>query len=220
MSLWQDYLSNTGRPIGKWAHYFPIYERHLSSKRNQELVLLEIGVAGGGSGQMWSKFLGPRATIVGIDIDENCAMHDGLAVRIRIGDQSDKNFLAEIIKEFGIPDVVIDDGSHQMNHIKASFEFLYPQMQKNSIYIIEDLHTAYWPNYGGGIENPDTFINYSKNSIDKLNERWIPANTKTLNQVVDNTFSINFYDSVVVYEKGGVKWHEAPVVGRGYSEPF
>jgi cephalosporin hydroxylase len=220
MNAWQDFLTNTGKPIGKWVHYFPIYERHLCSKRNQDLLLVEIGVAGGGSSQMWSKFLGPRAKIVGLDIDESCAAHEGLAVSIRIGNQADETFLSEVVREFGIPDIVIDDGSHQMAHVRASFDYLYPLMPKNSIYIIEDMHTAYWSNYGGGLQNPESFINYSKQCIDQLNEKWIPPEMRPSNKIAANTFSISFYDSVVVYEKGGVTWHEAPVIGKGYKAPF
>lgn len=54
----------------KWAHYFPIYERHFSWYVNKSLTFLEIGVARGGSLQMWQRYFGPLAKIVGIDIQE------------------------------------------------------------------------------------------------------------------------------------------------------
>ena len=111
---------------------------------------MEIGVAKGGSLQMWRRFFGPMATIVGIDINPHCQEYEEDGIHVRIGDQSDPVFLAGLTKEFGQFDIVLDDGSHQMEHIRKTFEFLYPTLSKNGIYIIEDLHTAYWEEYGGG----------------------------------------------------------------------
>ena len=72
MNLWHDFLTNTGRRVDKWTHYFPIYEKHLKDWRNRTLTFLEIGVAKGGSLQMWKRYFGPMATIVGIDINPHC----------------------------------------------------------------------------------------------------------------------------------------------------
>ena len=97
MNLWQDFQTNDKKLIHKWMHYFPIYERHLSSYRNKTITMLEIGVSKGGSLQMWQRFLGPMATLIGIDIDPSCKEHEGDNIFVRIGDQSDKSFLQLII---------------------------------------------------------------------------------------------------------------------------
>src|SRR5450631_2380691 len=156
MSLWQDFLTNDGKVIHKWVHYFPIYERHFAWYRNKSLTFLEIGVSKGGSLGMWQRYFGPLARIVGIDIDPACKAHEAPGIFVRTGDQGDHQFLGQIIEEFGIPDVVLDDGSHRMEHIAKSFLYLYPQMPKNGVYLVEDLHTAYWEEYGGGVAKPDT----------------------------------------------------------------
>ena len=72
MSLWQDFLTNDERIIHKWKHYFPICERHFGKFVHQDVVMLEIGCGQGGSLQMWKRFLGPHARIVGIDINPLC----------------------------------------------------------------------------------------------------------------------------------------------------
>ena len=36
--------ANPGRMIHKWLHYFEIYERYLARYRDQDVVLVEIGV--------------------------------------------------------------------------------------------------------------------------------------------------------------------------------
>jgi hypothetical protein len=203
MNLWQDFRLNQGHTMLKWHHYFPVYERHLATWRNRTATLLEIGVFKGGSLGLWRRYLGPMATIVGIDISPECRRHESEDVRVRIGDQSDGQFLQEIVDEFGTPDIVIDDGSHQMDHILATFEFLYPKLSKNGLYIIEDLHTAYLREFGGGLESQRSFINITKNLIDKLNA------DHTRGEVCPdfftrNTFSINVYDSMIVFERGSI----------------
>jgi cephalosporin hydroxylase len=213
MNLWQDFQTNNGKLIHKWVHYFPIYERHLSDWRNKTITFLEIGVSKGGSLQMWSRFFGPLATIVGIDIDPSCKQHEGDGIHVRIGDQSDPKFLEEIINEFGLPDIVLDDGSHRMDHILASFQFLYQKLPKNGLYIVEDLHTAYWEEYGGGVHKPETFINVSKNFVDRLNADHSRGVIEP-DFITRNTFSIAFYDSVVVIERGAIPYKKAPQIGK------
>src|SRR5215470_10204031 len=124
MGLWSDYLTHSGRPIHKWTHYLPVYERHLARFVNQTSTLIEIGVSKGGSLQMWKRYLGPFAQIVGIDVDPACRELTESQIAVRIGDQGDTAFLQNITDEFGVPDIVIDDGSHVMKDISASFDFL------------------------------------------------------------------------------------------------
>ncbi len=181
--MWSDFLLNTGRPIHKWTHYFPIYERHFSRFRNQSLTFLEIGCGGGGSLQMWKRFFGPFAQIVGIDIEPACKAYEEDQIAVRIGDQSDRNFLAGIVEEFGVPDIVLDDGSHRMSDMLATFEAIYPLQNRNAIYCVEDLHTAYWDEYGGGLKREGSFIEVCKALIDQLNA------DHTRGQVEPNKFS-------------------------------
>ena len=171
------------------------------------MTFLEIGVSKGGSLQMWRRYFGPLAKIVGIDIDRKCKAHEAPGVFVRIGDQSDPAFLQSLIDEFGPFDVVLDDGSHEMDHLRKTFDFLYPRMPKNGVYLVEDLHTAYWSEFGGGAGKSDTFINHAKTLIDELNadhSRGAIAPTAVTRQ----TFSMCFYDSVIAFEKGEV-WRKA-----------
>lgn len=212
MDLWADFLTNRGKVIHKWEHYFPIYERHFAPWRGRSLTFLEIGVARGGSLPMWRRYFGPLAKIVGVDIDPRCKAREADGVFVRIGDQSDPAFLDRVIDEFGPPDIVLDDGSHQMAHIHASFDHLYPRLPKNGVYVVEDLHTAYWPDFGGGVNEPGSFINLSKSLIDKLNADHARG-AVDVDDFTRQTFSICFYDSVVVFEKGEVWRKTAPAVG-------
>ncbi len=219
MDLWADFLTNQGKAIHKWEHYFPAYERHFAPWRGRALTFLEIGVAKGGSLQMWRRYFGPLARVVGIDIDPRCKTHEGDGVSVRIGDQSDTAFLDAVIAEFGVPDVVLDDGSHQMAHIQATFEHLYPKLPKNGVYMVEDLQCSYWPKFGGSLEGPETFINIAKSLIDRLNAEHTLGAVEP-DAFTRDTFAIAFYDGIVVFEKGQVFRRQAKEIGRKGGGPL
>jgi hypothetical protein len=218
MTLWSDFLNNNQRIIHKWKHYFPAYERHFGKFVNTDVTFLEIGCGEGGSLQMWKRFLGPYARIVGIDLRPECKEFAEDQIEIRIGDQSDKSFLFDVCKEFGTPDVVLDDGSHIMSHIHASFSALYPQLSQNSVYMVEDLHTAYWSDFEGGLKRKESFIETCKDLIDELNadhSRGALAAT----EFSRTTLSMHFYDSIVVFEKGRHGIKSAPQIGTPPRAP-
>ena len=198
--LWHQFLTNQGRVSNKWPHYFCVYEQHLRRFRNTSLVLWEIGIQNGGSLQLWKQYLGPFAVIVGIDIDPACAQCAEEQIHIRIGNQNDTAFLQNIINEFGPPDIVIDDGSHIMNDMKETFFHMYTQMPDNGVYIVEDLHTCYWPEFKGGLRAQGSFIEICKNLVDSLNAYHSQGRLKPTS-FTDTTYSISFYDSMVVFEK-------------------
>lgn len=145
----------------KGAHgYLPHYERHLGPRRLRRQTVYEIGVGGhesptpGGSLPVWRDYF-PRSVIVGLDIAPK-NIDFGRNVRFEQADQSSAVDLARVVERHGAPDVVIDDGSHVAEHIQASFEFLWPLLPAGGIYVIEDLSTSYYPDYGGGDPAPDT----------------------------------------------------------------
>ncbi|MDE2580636.1 MAG: class I SAM-dependent methyltransferase [Rhodospirillales bacterium] len=201
MSLWSDFLRHDQRLIDKWTHYFPVYERHFGRYVNRPLLFIEIGCGEGGSLQMWKRYFGPGAQIVGLDIRPECAALEERQIAVRIGDQADPAFLDRVLAEFGTPDIVLDDGSHVMSAVTASFRHLYPRTDRNGIYAVEDMHTAYWPQYGGGLRRQGTFIELAKGLIDELNaEFWRGAAPPS--DFSRTTLSMHFYDSQVIFERG------------------
>ena len=219
MSLWSDFLTNDARLIHKWKHYFPIYERHFQHWVNRPLTFFEIGCGFGGSLQMWKRYFGPHVTVVGIDILPRCKEYEEDQIAVRIGPQQDVSFLQSVIGEFGTPEIVLDDGSHMMNDLVTTFGFLYPKVAKNGVYMVEDVHTAYWDEYEGGLRKPTTFIELCKNLIDELNADH-SRNALQPTEFTQTTLSMHFYDSVVVFEKGSQTKKWAPQIGhREYPAP-
>src|SRR5215469_11390917 len=101
MTIYGDFLSNTGRRTHKWYQYFPAYERHFEHLRNQHITLIEIGVGEGGSLQMWRRYFGPFARIVGIDWNPDRRQVEEDQIYIRIGHQENRSFLERVLAEFG-----------------------------------------------------------------------------------------------------------------------
>jgi hypothetical protein len=201
LSLWSEFLNNKQRTIHKWKHYFPAYEAHFGRYVNRPMLFVEIGCGRGGSAQMWKRYLGPHAQIVGLDINPECRKFEEDQIAIRIGSQADTAFLQSVIDEFGTPDVVLDDGSHQMAHVVETFRFLYPRTAKDGVYMVEDLHTAYWNEYGGGVRREGTFIELCKGLIDELNADWSREKLAPT-EFTRSTLSMHFYDSIVAIERG------------------
>ena len=205
MDLYSYFKANKGKRIYKWIHYFPIYEKHFESLRNRPIKMLEIGILDGGSLQMWKDYFHPDSIIVGIDINSNCARYtyDSDNIKIKIGDQSDTKFLQTLIDEFGEFDLVLDDGSHHVNHVNTTFQFLFPKISKDGIYFIEDTHAAYWPSHGGSVERPESINNVAKNMIDSINANHTKDKVKP-DYFTKNLKCMSCYDSIIVFERGDI----------------
>ena len=177
--------------------------------------MLEIGVFHGGSLQMWRDYFGPGARIVGVDIDPRCRQFEEDGVRVLIGDQADRAFLAGVREQLPHIDIVIDDGGHTMVQQITTFEELYPHVQPNGIYLCEDLHTSYWPPWGGGYRREGTFIEYAKALVDQLHA-WHsdePAR-HVIDTVTRSAYALHFYDSVLVVEKKPIERPQASQTGQ------
>lgn len=212
--LREYFAHNPGRLIHKWLHYFDVYHRHFAAYRDRPITVVELGVYHGGSLQMWKHYFGSQARIVGVDINPACKALEEDRIEIHIGDQGDADFLRRLCSEVGDFDVLIDDGGHLMRQQIVTFEQMFPRLAPDGVYLVEDLHTSYWPEYGGGYKRSAawlglgkarTFIEYAKGLIDALHA-WHSRSPKRLavSDFTTSARSMHFYDSVLVIEKGVV----------------
>jgi hypothetical protein len=103
-----------------------------------------------------------------------------------------------------------------MADVIATFSTLYFALSPNGVYMVEDMHTAYWEEYGGGVGRNGSFIESGKFLVDKLNARHSRGSIET-DEFARSTWAINFYDSVVVFERGRQTPTHAPVIGKTIS---
>lgn len=198
----------------KLSHgYISAYARWFGPRRLQRLNILEIGVGGydnpydgGNSLRMWRDYF-PHAIIHSIDIADK-SPHQEKRIRIFRGSQNDPEFLSKLSQEVAQWDVVIDDGSHINEHIITSFTALFPFLSNGGVYVIEDLQTSYWRQYGGQLpESAEaTSMEMIKRLLDGLHHAWIPG--RKVSQLDRSISAIHAYPGIVFIQKG----FNAPVV--------
>jgi hypothetical protein len=195
------FFGHEGRIMQKWDHYLDVYDVYLSRFRGKPVRFLEIGVNRGGSLQLWRKYFGPDALIYGVDVNPECAELADPPTQIRIGSQADPTFLRSVIAEMGMPDIIIDDGSHVASHQKVSFETLFPLLAPGGIYVIEDMHTAYWRGeWEGGYKRRGTAVELVKQLIDDMHGWWHRRSSRLANK--EDLAAIHVHDSITFIEKG------------------
>jgi hypothetical protein len=131
---------STGRGIWKFLHYFDIYHRHFGKFVGKEVHVVEIGVFSGGSLEMWKNYFGPKCTVYGVDIREECKAYAGDGIEIFIGDQADPSFWKQFKEKVPKVDIIIDDGGHETKQQVVSLESMLPHLQPGGVYLCEDVH--------------------------------------------------------------------------------
>jgi len=127
---------------GSTHNYLGSYNRLFTPYRNKKINILEIGVFEGQSLKMWKEYF-PNANIYGIDIKNIKQNEDRITTAFC--DQSKAEELDKVFegKTF---DIIIDDGSHRIEHQLISLKALWKRLNKNGLYVIED------------IQNPETDV--------------------------------------------------------------
>ena len=218
--LMKFWLFEEHRCIDKWGHYFAVYEKWFSPYRGKDIVFVEIGVQNGGSAQMWKNYFGKDAKIIGIDINPKCKELEEEQISIEIDSQEDPNFWAAFKDKYPRVDILLDDGGHTMNQQIVTFREMFPHIKDGGLYMCEDCHTSYWEEYGGGLRNPASFIEFTKNLIDEINAFWSRESLKPTYNTM-NMGGIHFYDSIVVVEKKRISAQPFNLrIGKTTTIPF
>lgn len=141
MTTWDEVGTRYGADKASWHHnYLPHYESLMAGRKVRRM--LEIGVAGGRSLALWREVL-PEAFIVGIDIEPSCLVHQRERSPVVLADATDGAKMWALNTLYGPFDIIIDDGSHVHEDVRAAHEGLYPRLADGGLYIIEDLDPAH-----------------------------------------------------------------------------
>jgi hypothetical protein len=202
-TLRQIYESHQGRLLNKWDHYIDVYDKYFHEYRDKEIVFLEIGIAHGGSLQMWRRYFGEKAKIIAVDVNEECKKFAEPNTIIYIGSQEDENFLADLKSKIPKVDILLDDGGHTMSQQITTFKSLFTHVKEDGLYVCEDIHTSYWKDYYGGYKKKGTFIEFSKNFIDYIHGWHAEPKVKKdmFNYITESVYALHYYDSMLIMEK-------------------
>lgn len=142
---------------------------------------------------MWREFFGPKARIIGVDLNPNAKKWEAHGFEIFIGSQSDEGFWNDFLKAIGEIDVVLDDGGHTYLQQIVSTEMLLPHIKDGGMLVVEDTHTSYMKRFG---PRRYSFANYVKNMFDKINYRFSEFETKKSETRV---WSVQCFESIVAF---------------------
>lgn len=119
--------------------FIDVYENEFAPLKDVALNILEIGIWNGSSLLMWRDYF-PNANIYAIDIDDKSFLNSE-RITTAICDQGNTEALWNVFPgvEF---DIIIDDGSHIMQHQQITLKALLPRLKAGGIFIEEDLHTS------------------------------------------------------------------------------
>jgi demethylmacrocin O-methyltransferase len=196
--------------VGSWGkyRYARRYIRHFQDFRRTRFTLLEIGIdggdleqAGGSSLRRWKHFF-PKAQIVGLDVADMSFVNEKRIFTYQ-GSQTDGYLLRSIAKKHPNLKIIIDDGSHRPEHIRATFAVLFPLLPDGGFYAIEDTQTSYWPRFGGSadLRDPATTMGMVKDLVDGLNYEEF-GDQRPRFYTDSHVVAVHCYHNLVIIEKG------------------
>lgn len=205
--LEEFFYSNEDKIIHKASFYFDMYHRHFEKFCGTDAHVVELGVAQGGSMDMWKYYFGSKSKIYGIDCNPYCKQLENEQVTILTGDINDKEFQKYILRTIPKIDIFIDDGCHHVDDQISVLKWVLPHISHNGVYLCEDI--SYNEVYGGGYLKKGTFLEYAKEFLDYV------QGTLHLygKQIYKHLYSMCVYDAVVVIEKRHPYYRKAVVSG-------
>jgi len=72
------------------------------------------------------------------------------------------------------------------------------------VFLMEDLHTSYWPKYDGGLRREGTFIEYAKKLIDQQHAWRSREREFEVDEYTRSIAGMHVYDSIIVFDKATV----------------
>ena len=123
-----------------YHNYSRQYQRLFDEIREKPIKYLEIGAYRGGSLHIMREVFKNATLLVGVDITPKSKIFEDKSnhIFIEIGNATDPIFIQRLIGMYGRFDVILDDGSHINRDVIKSFELLFPLLNDNGIYVVED----------------------------------------------------------------------------------
>lgn len=193
----------------KYKNYNTIYDFLTTNfKKEDKINILEIGIGShnlsgsGGASLIALSLYYKEATIYGIDLFDKSFLNIA-NIQTIIGDQSSKKNLKSICNKLPNLDIVIDDGSHFVNHQFNTFNIFYKTLKNNGLYIIEDIAGSYRVRNNG---NPDleiekNIISYFQKYVHCVNYCYLKKQYREKFSMLKDINSISFFQDCVVIQR-------------------
>ena len=153
----------------KGHDYLKHYELFLSTLKEKEFTMVELGCFTGASLKMWKEYF-PQAHIVGVDLNEKLSVLEDDRISFICSDATAEDLPLKIFQRWGNNNIscIIDDCSHAWGDQRRSFEMLFPILSSGGYYIIEDLECGSmgaYPSHPPKILDAQLFWDYAMDRI-------------------------------------------------------
>lgn len=146
-----------------YVDYF--YEEEFSKYQDKPISLLEIGINNGSSFELWTNYFTKAKQFVGVDVREDFVFPIFKflkGVTYHFCSAYDKEF-ANTLPQF---DIIIDDGSHTMEHQIQFIELYLSHLNSGGVMVIEDINVGEYPTI------KDTLISMIKDNTE-ISYEWL-----------------------------------------------
>ncbi len=168
------------------------YSEKLNYLRDKDINILEIGSYSGASAAAFKKYF-KNSKIFCFDINISNFKYFSKDIHVFGLDVNNKKKLDRTLKEIGVKqeffDLIIDDGSHNLNDILFSIKYLFKHLSKNGVYIIEDFKHPNYYKYNRNIDhilidrllnNLENKIFFNSNIISRTEQNYLFENIKKI----------------------------------------
>jgi cephalosporin hydroxylase len=173
-------IDNTRTDKNTTHSYLELYEKLFQHKKETAKNVLEVGISVGGSIKLWYDYF-VNAQVYGVDIISYESIWEENKNKERITlfpstDAYDPKFVSEQLMIRGKFDMVLDDGPHTLESMKAFIQLYSQLLADDGILIIEDVQSWDW--------------------IDELKNA-VPEDLKPFIKIYDLRHIKNRYDDIV-----------------------
>ena len=146
------------------------YEKKLKTYKNKELNILEIGSYAGASAAAFTKYF-PNSKVFCFDVNISNFKYKSKNIHVfgldiknekKVEKTTQNIFLQHKFNKF---DLIIDDGSHNLDDILIGLKFFFNFLKSGGLYIIEDFKHPNYYKYNNNIKHiliDEFLINLSK----------------------------------------------------------
>ena len=186
----------------KYTSYMKAYKDLMGNLNSPPKVIVEIGIANGGSLELWRRVFGDQVRIIGVDLNPNAVKLRNLGYEVLIADMGTSagwNKLHDLLGNEKVT-ILIDDGGHTNPQQIFSISRGIPLLAPGGYLFIEDFHSAFMADFG----NPSRFSSW--NFLAELAEDFQKNHFKVLKtvqfpKIVSQVESFHYYLSLVAIKK-------------------
>lgn len=198
-------------------HYANFYEKWFSEIRYSATNICEIGILDGLSLKCYYDYFS-NAKILGLDINGDKTHHRNDRIYTDVLDQSKLedliNFSNKHINQF---DILLDDGSHDIEHQQLTFGKLFKTIKSGGLYIIEDMGSSFFTLQVTHSYYKQSLVKLNNNTIKFLTERpfssiWInEEDSEYINENIEYVCIFDKLNKELPYSKNINCLHNYPI---------